>query len=148
MTRTTFTARLAGLAILFGASCALAQDVDPKSLYDLSSEGTTANVKPGGKGTLVLSISPKSGAHVSDEAPLKIELTGKNLKLDKAKLGREDSVAKKQDGAQYVAPRFEVPFTGDVAGSGSVDVKATFFICTDKICARQQKTLSVPVSVQ
>ncbi|MFL5320165.1 MAG: hypothetical protein ACJ790_10960 [Myxococcaceae bacterium] len=142
------SARLVGVAILVTSAFAFAQEEDVKNLYDLSSQGTTASVKSGGKGTLVLSITPKSGAHVSDEAPLKIELTGKNLKVEKAKLSREDSVAKKAEGQSYVAPRFEVPFTGEKAGSGSVDVKATFFICTDKICARQQKTLSVPVSVE
>lgn len=137
----------AALLLLVG-SAALADDVDVKSLYDVSTDGSSSKVKAGEKGTFVLSITPKGGAHVSDEAPLKLELTGKNVAVAKAKLGREDSVAKKAEGAQYVAPRFEVPFTGEKAGQGSVDVKATFFICTDKICSRQQKTLSVPVTVE
>jgi hypothetical protein len=29
-----------------------------------------------------------------------------------------------------------------------LDAKLTFFICTEKICARQQKTFSIPVEVQ
>jgi hypothetical protein len=66
----------------------------------------------------------------------------------KEQLGREDSVAKKTEGQAYADPRFEVPFTAAAAGKGTVDAKLTFFICTEKICARQQKNVSIPVEVQ
>lgn len=124
-----------------------ADEVDPASLYELSTEGTSTRVKAGETGTFVLAIKTREGAHVSEEAPLKLEVTGDQVTPAKAKLGREDSVAKKAPGKAFVDPRFEVPFTGAAAGQGSVDAKLTFFICTEKICARQQKTVSVPVEV-
>ncbi len=142
-----FTPMAALLAALAWTAPALAQDVDPASLYEVSTEGTSTQVKAGEKGLLVLSIKTKPGAHVSEEAPLKLEVKGTQVTPEKQKLGREDSVGKKAAGQEYADPRFEVPFTTATAGKGSVDAKLTFFICTEKICARQQKTLSLPVEV-
>ena len=123
-------------------------EVDPTTLYEVSTEGTSAKVKAGEKGVFVLSIKSKAGAHVSDEAPLKLQVKGTQLAPAKEQLTREDSVAKKAEGQAFADPRFEVPFTAAAAGKGTVDAKLTFFICTEKICARQQKTFSVPVEVQ
>jgi hypothetical protein len=95
----------------------------------------------------VLSIKSKSGAHVSDEAPLKLELKGTQLTPAQEKLALKDSVAKKAEGQQYADPRFEVPFKATAAGKGALDAKLTFFICSEKLCARQQKTFSIPVAV-
>lgn len=144
--------RLAPLAALWVAfawtQARAADEVDPSSLYEISTEGTSAKVKAGEKGVFVLAIKSKAGAHVSDEAPLKLQVKGTQLTPAKEQLGREDSVAKKAEGQSFVDPRFEVPFTAAVSGKGAVDAKLTFFICTEKICARQQKTVSIPVEVQ
>lgn len=142
-----FTSVAAVLAVLAGSAPALAEDVDPSSLYEVTTEGTSAQVKAGEKGVFVLTIKTKPGAHVSEEAPLKLEVKGTQVTPAKEKLGREDSVAKKAAGQEFVDPRFEVPFTTTAAGKGSVDAKVLFFICTEKICARQQKTVSLPVEV-
>lgn len=141
---------LVAVAALVGAACSTAfagEEVDTASLYELSTDGSTSKLKAGEKGTFVLQIKAKDGAHVSEEAPLKLEVTGKNVKAEKAKLTLADSVAKKAEGQQYANPRFEVPISAEAAGKGSVDAKLTFFICTDQLCSRQQKTLSVPVEV-
>ena len=61
---------------LLVASLALASEVDPTTLYKITTDGTTAKVAPGKKGTLVLEIQSLRGAHVSDEAPLRIQLSG------------------------------------------------------------------------
>jgi hypothetical protein len=75
-------------------------------------------------------------------------LSSKEAKLDKSKLTLSDSVTKKKAGSnEYPNPRFEVPFTPTVQGKMSIEAKMTFFICTDKVCARQTKTLNVPVEV-
>ncbi len=143
--------RLAPLAALVAAiACtkASADEVDPSTLYEVSTEGTSTMVKAGDKGVFVLSIKSKAGAHVSDEAPLKLQVKGAQLTPAKEELVLADSVAKKAEGQKWVDPRFEVPFTAAAAGKGTVDAKLTFFICTEKICARQQKILSVPVEVQ
>ncbi|MDY7230901.1 hypothetical protein [Hyalangium rubrum] len=144
--------RLGPIAALWVAvACTQARagdEVDPASLYEVSTEGSSTKVKAGEKGVFVLAIKSKGGAHVSDEAPLKLQVKGTQLAPAKADLTRTDSVAKKAEGQAFVDPRFEVPFTAEAAGQGTVDAKLTFFICTEKICARQQKTVSVPVEVQ
>ncbi|NMO23330.1 hypothetical protein HPC49_25255 [Pyxidicoccus fallax] len=142
-----FTSVATVLAALAWTAPALANEVDPTSLYEVSTEGTSTQVKAGEKGVFVLSIKTKEGAHVSEEAPLKLDVKGTQLTPAKEKLGREDSVSKKAAGQEFVDPRFEVPFTTASAGKGTVDAKLTFFICTEKICARQQKTFSLPVEV-
>jgi hypothetical protein len=121
--------------------------VDPSTLYEVSTEGTSTKMKAGGQGVFVLSIKSKPGAHVSDEAPLKLELKGTQLAPAKEKLALKDSVAKKAEGQQFVDPRFEVPFTATTAGKGTLEAKLTFFICSEQLCARQQKTFSLPVEV-
>lgn len=126
---------------------ALAQGVDPAALYEVTTAGSTTALKAKEDGKFVLAIKPKPSAHVSAEAPLKLELTGKNVTLSKEKFTLEDSVSKPAPGEQYAASQFEVPFTAEKPGQGSVDAKLTFFICTEKICSRQQKALSVPVHV-
>ncbi len=142
-----FTPVAAVLAALAWAAPAFADDVDPTTLYEVTTEGTSTQVKAGEKGVFVLSVKTKPGAHVSEEAPLKLEVKGSQVTPAKEKLGREDSVAKKAAGQEFVDPRFEVPFTTAAAGKGTVDAKLLFFICTEKICARQQKTVSLPVEV-
>lgn len=117
----------------------VAQAPDPSSLYELSTAATTTALNAGEQGTWVLEIKPKAGAHVSDEAPLKIELSGKGVTPSKQKLELKDAVSK--------LPRFEVPFTAKEKGQSQLDAKVTFFICTDNVCARQQKTLSSAVKV-
>ncbi len=136
---------LAVICSAIAATACFAQAPDVGALYDVSSEGSSQKVKVGEKGKLVITFKTKDGSHISGEAPLKIELTGKDAKLEKEKLTLADSVTKKEAGKDYVDPKFEVPFVVAAAGKATVEAKMTFFICTDKVCARQQKTLSVPV---
>jgi hypothetical protein len=143
--------RLAPIAALWTVIAwprAHAQDeANPSTLYEVSTEGTSTKVKSGEKGLFVLSIKSKPGAHVSDEAPLKLQVKGAQLVPTKEQLAFADSVSKKKEGEPYADPRFEVPFTLE-GGKGTLEAKLTFFICTEKICARQQKTFSIPVEAQ
>ena len=129
------------------ALAAEGQQVDPTTLYELSTQGSSQKVKAGGKGTLVVALKTKNGSHVSGEAPFKIEVSGKGVKPEKDKLTLADAVEKRPVPEGVEDPRFEVPFLAASAGAAALDAKVTFFICTPKICARQQKTLSVPVQV-
>jgi hypothetical protein len=138
---------LGALALVACRGALAAEDPDASNFYEIRTDGSSQKVKVGEKGMLVLSIKTKSGAHISDEAPLKVELTGNKLKPEKAKLTRADSVGKREAGQVFADPRFEVPFVGEAGGKGSVDATLTFFVCTDKICSRQHKTVSVPVEV-
>jgi hypothetical protein len=137
------------MSSLLVASLALAAEVDPTTLYKITTDGTTAKVAPGKKGTLVLEIQSLKGAHVSDEAPLRIQLSGTGaVSPEKAQLVYGDSVRKPSASVKYPDPRFEVPLAAQGKGPGTVEAKMTFFVCTEQLCLRQQKTLSVPVTVE
>jgi hypothetical protein len=135
------------VAVMACTQSRAAEPVDPSTLYEVSTEGTSTQVKAGEKGVFVLAIKSKAGAHVSDEAPLKLVLSGSQLTPAKEKLALSDSMAKKQAGQEFVDPRFEVPFQATAAGQGKLEAKLTFFICSEELCARQQKTFSIPVEV-
>lgn len=111
-------------------------------LYEVSTAGTTTKLKAGESGRLVIAITTKNGGHVSDKAPLKIELSSRESKFTKDKLSLTDSVSPKE-----TDPRFEVGFTPAVQGPTTVEAKMTFFICSEQQCARQTRTLSLPVEV-
>ena len=141
--------RMAAVSALLLASLALAAEVDPTTLYRLTTEGTTARVAAGKKGTLVLEIQSLKGAHVSDEAPLRIQLSGTGpVTPEKTQLAYADSVRKASPTVKYPDPRFEVPLAVQGKGAGTVEAKLTFFVCTAEACLRQQKTLSVPVTAE
>jgi hypothetical protein len=133
-----------------GIPVAMAEgEPDPTTLYELSTQGSTQKVKAGEQGVAVLWIRAKQGAHVSDETPLKLEASGDRLKLAKKTFTYADSVTRASAGAmRYPDPKFEIPFSATAAGKGNIDLKLTFFICTDKLCARQQKSVQVPVQVE
>jgi hypothetical protein len=133
--------------LLLAAPTARAADPDPVSLYVVTTEGSSTSLKAGKPGTFVLSIRTVAGAHISEEAPMKLMLSGTGgVEPAKALLGRSDAKSvPKADGA--TDPRFEVALTALAKGQGSVEAKLTFFVCTETLCARQQKTLSVPVTV-
>lgn len=139
--------RFLALLFLAAAATAWAADPDPTSLYVLKTDGSTTTLKAGQSGTFVLAIQTVPGAHISEDAPMKLTLTGSGgVEPGKAVLGRGDAKAvPKPDGA--ADPRFEVPLTAAAKGQGAVEAKLTFFVCTETLCARQQKALSVPVTV-
>jgi hypothetical protein len=123
-------------------------EVNPATLYEVTAPETAQKVKVGSKGKVVLFLKTKNDSHVSTEAPFKIEVTGKGLKPEKDRLALADAVEKRSVPEGVADPRFEIPFLATSAGPGAVEAKLTFFICTEKICARQQKTLAVPVLVE
>ena len=142
----TLTA-LATLGVAFASTLACAAEPDAASLYQVSTEGSTSKLKAGERGKLVISIEAKGEAHVSDEAPLRIELKSKDAKLEKEKLTLADSLTKRAPNGEYPSPKFEVAFTPSAQGKTSVEAKMTFFICTAKLCMRQTKDLVLPVEV-
>ncbi len=130
-----------------GVARADEDDVDVTTLYELSTDGTTKQLTPGEKGTFVFSVKTVDGAYISDEAPLRLKLSGKNLTPAKDQITYADSLTKKEGQKPPPDPTFEIPFTAGEKGAGQVDVKATLFICTARLCVRQQRDLSVPVQV-
>jgi hypothetical protein len=135
------------LCLALAAAPALAQE-DVASLYEVSTEGSTPSFKAGQKGKLVIELRTKGGAHIKGETPMKIELTGKDVTPEKTTLGYKDSVSKKSAGKEFPDPKFEVALSGATPARAQVDAKLTFFVCTDKLCSKQSKTLALPVEVQ
>ena len=139
---------LAAALLTLGCTQALAEgQVDPSTLYEVSTAGTSARMKASEQGVFVLSIKSKPGAHVSSEAPLKLELKGTQLTPAQERLALKDSVDKKVEGKDFVDVRFEVPFKATAAGKGALEAKLSFFICSEQLCALQKKTFSLPVEV-
>jgi hypothetical protein len=135
------------LTVILARWC-VAADPSTSEFFQVTSEGTTTKLKAGEAGKLVLSISTKNGAHVSEEAPLKIELSSKESKLTKQKLTLADSVTRQQDGGrEHPDPRFEVPFIPTAHGTTTLEAQLTFFLCTEKQCTRQSQKMTVPVEV-
>lgn len=120
---------------------------DAAALYALSTDGTSARVQAGAQGTFVLAVLPQAGAHVSPTTPLTLELTGHGLTPARARLAAADAVGGGGADAGMAGPRFEVPFTANAPGAGAVEARLTFYVCTGSVCARQQRTLRVPVEV-
>jgi hypothetical protein len=136
---------LLGMMLLSGSAWA---EPDVSTLYDVSTAGSTTRLTAGEKGHLMIALVAKSGAHVSDEAPLRIELSSRVATFEKEKLSLADSLSKKPaEGSEYPDPRFDIGFTPKPGAKGNLEAKLTFFICTEKICARQSKLLTVPIEV-
>lgn len=135
---------MSAAALLLGLAISVtpaADEADKK--YDISFEGTTADVQKGKAGTFALVIKPKPGFKVSNEAPLKIKLESSGLALKKTVLKTGDAKEKWDK-----SPAFAVGFSADKDGQQAIEVDATFFVCDIKICERKTEKVSVPVSVR
>jgi hypothetical protein len=144
MTRTSVVVLAAALLSAPAATLAADASAEAARSYRIDTAGTTQQLAPGAKGTLVLSIVPIAKVHVHPQAPLKIALESTpGLKLEKTSLGKADPVDPKADGR-----RFEVPFVAQAAGKQEARAKLDFFICSDQWCVKQVKDVTVPVVVK
>jgi hypothetical protein len=131
--------KLVLLSLLLAPALSRADGAKP---YSIKTEAQ--KVKAGEKGKISLHIQvTKPDSHVSDEAPLKITLKGEGVKLDKESLKTADVVEGKGS-----SPRFEVPFTAEKKGEGSVTADMAFIVCTKEVCERETEKVIIPVSVQ
>lgn len=137
---------LSSLAVWLVSAQASAAEPAVADLYEVMTSGSSTQLKVGERGVVVIEIQTKPGAHVSQEAPLKIDLSSTGATLDKAQLASADSVNSSK--AADTGPRFEVGFSPRAPGPLTIEGKLVFFICTEKLCARQTKLLSVPVNVK
>ncbi len=128
------------MTALLTALLLLGAEGEVSELYELSTGGSTTRLKAGESGKLVIAIIAKDGAHISEDAPLKIELSSRESVLPKPKLTQADAVKKGES-------RFEAVFTPTAQGPTSVEAKLTFFVCAKDQCTRQVRTLSLPVEV-
>ncbi|MGZ6141790.1 MAG: hypothetical protein ACXWLM_00565 [Myxococcales bacterium] len=99
-------------------------------------------VKKGEAATAKVAVVPRSDAHVSPDAPISLTMSaGSAVTLPKAKLGRPEA---KETAAKGV--EFDVPFTAQA--SDQLKGSLVFFICTEKLCERQKRDVSVAVEVE
>jgi hypothetical protein len=111
--------------------------------YTIDVSQTTKEVKEGQDGYFHLQIVPTSGYKVSAEAPLKINLASAGVELHKKSLGHADA-----KDAKSTSPEFGVRFGAPKEGDKTIEVDATFFVCSDKICERKQEKMTVAVAVK
>lgn len=118
----------------------LAAPPDVANTYKLEAP-RVLKVKKGAAASAKIEVVPRSDAHVSPDAPISLTVSGDGVTLPKTKLGRPDA---KETAAKGV--EFDVPFTAQ--SPGQVKGSLTFFICTDKLCERQKRDVSVAVEVE
>ena len=136
---------LLAAAVLVLAAPAFANEGagDAASAYKIETT-SSLKLKKGEKGDAHVTIVPRSDAHVSPDAPLSMSLSsGPAIKLAKTKLGRGDGTATPKQGVD-----FTIPVTATAAGKDEVKGQLSFFICTEKLCERQKRDVTVPVTVE
>jgi hypothetical protein len=137
--------------LLFAVACALLatpvlanENADAAAgAYKIEST-SSLKLKKGEKADAHITIVPRSDAHVSPDAPLSMALSsGSSIQLAKSKLGRGDGTPTAQQGVD-----FKIPVTATAAGKDEVKGQLSFFICTEKLCERQKREVTVPVTVE
>ncbi|MCC6806846.1 MAG: hypothetical protein IT381_05450 [Deltaproteobacteria bacterium] len=128
------------LLALITAGDGLATDKD----YKLVSDGTSAKVKAGAQGTLVLSVLALNGFKVSQETPFTVKLAPTaGLKLAAEQFARKDLVDPKAKD-----PQVKTTFTASAKGAQTVKADVVFFLCTDKLCQRMTAKTDVAITVE
>jgi len=134
------------VAALLAIPAARAQAPDDSGAdgYAIEAAAPRRPLRVGEKGKVLLVIRAKAPWHVDPRAPLTIKLEmPAGLTVEKAQLSRKDAVDAK---AEF--PRFEVPVTAAAAGKQEAKAHLKFFLCRDTICAQQQKTVALAVTVK
>jgi hypothetical protein len=136
---------LLAAAFLVFAAPAFANEGAEQAASAYKIETTSSlKLKKGEKGDAHVTIVPRSDAHVSPDAPLSMSLSsGPAIKLAKTKLGRGDGTATPRQGVD-----FTIPVTAAASGKDEVKGQLSFFICTEKLCERQKRDVTVPVTVE
>ncbi len=121
----------------------LASPPDVSNAYKIETS-PVVKVKKGETGKARVEVVPRSDAHVSPDAPISLTVhSGPAVKLAKEKLGRAEAHETAAKGVE-----FEVPFTAASAGSDEVKGTLSFFICTEKLCEKQKRDVSLAVLVE
>ena len=103
----------------------------PAGLYTVNASLAAPEAKVGQAATLEVKFGVAKDAHISDEAPLTIKLSGDGVTFEKPVLHYGD--AQKPAGP---APTFKEAVTAVAAGSHTVDLDLTFYVCTAELCNR------------
>ena len=124
---------------------ALLAALDASSAYKI--EALPSKVKSGAVAKARLEVVPVQGAHVSPDAPISLTVqSGAFSKVEKEKFGRADARPTDKQGVA-----FEVPFTAAKAGPGQKDelhARLNFFICTETLCEKQSRDVTLALEVE
>lgn len=104
------------------------------NLYKVKTSLASAEIKVGQAGKLEVKFDVMGGAHISDEAPLTIKLSGEGVSFEKPVLHYADAVKPASPG-----PKFEETVTATSAGSHTVALDMTFYVCTAELCNRESE---------
>jgi hypothetical protein len=119
----------------------LASPPDVSQTYKIEAP-QVVKVKKGEQAQARVEVVPRSDAHVSPDAPITLTVkSGPGLTLAKAKLGRAEAHETDKHGVS-----FDIPFTA--AASDKVEGTLSFFICTEQLCEKQKRDISLAVEVQ
>ena len=145
---TSMRTALRGVAVAFAVIVPAFAEADVRGeaakAYTIETSQAPLKVKKGETGQAKVTVVPRSDAHVSPEAPLSMTVSaGPAVDLPKQKLGRPDAKATDAKGVE-----FDVPFVGKQAGKEELKAQVTFFICTEKLCERQKRDVSLAVVVE
>lgn len=144
MNRLAVAALLSLVALGCESSAKAGEIPDPKTLYTAELKLSSADVKAGEGGTVVLSVRPKAGAHVKGETPFKALLAATGpVTIEKTELGFKDHTSIVEEG-----PVFEVPFKASAAGEGKLDADLSFYVCIAEACVKTTEKLSTAVTVK
>ena len=111
--------------------------------YRIETQGTTAEVKAGGRDARRRHRADREvHVHLAGAAQ-DHALEARGLTLEKTSLGHKDAVDPKAE-----APRFEIPFVAAAAGKQEAKAKLDFFICSDQWCVKQTRDVTVAVNVK
>jgi hypothetical protein len=101
----------------------------PPNLYTVKAKLAAAEAKVGAPTALEVKFDVAKDAHISDEAPLTIKLSGDGVTFEKPVLHYADAL--KPTG---VAPSFKEVVTPTAPGAHTVDVEMSFYVCTAELC--------------
>jgi hypothetical protein len=123
-------------------AAALLAALDASSAYKI--EALPSKAKSGAVSKARLEVVPVQGAHVSPDAPISLTVqSGAFSKVEKEKFGRAESKATEKQGVA-----FEVPFTAAKAGKDELHAKLNFFICTETLCEKQSRDVTLALEVE
>jgi hypothetical protein len=121
---------------------ALLAALDAASAYKIEAQPSKA--KHGAAAVARLEVVPVKGAHVSPDAPISLTVkSGAFSKVEKEKLGRGDAKPTDKQGVL-----FEVPFTAAREGKDELHARLNFFICTESLCEKQSREVTLALEVE
>src|SRR5581483_9464270 len=101
----------------------------PSDLFKVKASLASPDVAVGHSTKLKVNFDVAEGAHISDEAPLTIKLSGDGVSFEKPVLHYADSLQPRGP-----APKFEEQLTASAPGSHTVDIDLSFYVCTAELC--------------